>query len=81
MVKDRDFEQACLNLRKQYILKTYKLRGKNPDPSHWLKLRYQKIAKRYFPYDVYHSRTLFPGEIVQGLAKELDVYVTDLIRF
>jgi len=76
------FEEACRKILVEVRQQEYSFKGKNAVPTFWLKLKYQKIARKYFPaHKSSYGRYLFPASIVTRLAKEMDVYVTDLIRY
>lgn len=76
------FEEACRKILVEVRQQEYPFKGKKAVPTLWLQLKYQKIARKYFPaYKGDHKRYLFPASIVTRLAKEMDVYVTDLIRY
>ena len=76
-----EFEIVCKMLGIKFRTKHYKYTGKEAIPIHGLQVKYLRIAKKYIPYGKVGGRTVFAGEIIQRLAKELDVYVTDIVRF
>jgi hypothetical protein len=82
-IKKIDLTDVCKKISQEYLAKNYVYKGKNAVPTHWLKLPYQKVAIQYLPCNTDindATRILFPGEVVQRIAKELNIPVTDLIR-
>lgn len=76
------FRKTCIDVMLEVRDNKYNLKGKKACPLHWLQLPYQKIAIKYFPYQIAtHNRVLFPASIIQLIAKEMKIYVTDIIRY
>ena len=76
-----EFELVCKLLGPKFRSKNYKYTGKEAVPVHGLQVKYLRIAKKYIPHGKIGGRTVFAGEMIQKLASELDVYVTDIVRF
>ena len=76
-----EFEKVCVEIRKSVYFKEYKFTGVKACPTLFLKLEFQKIAERYFPFFIKKNRRLFPAEIIQMIPNKMDRPVTDLIRF
>ncbi len=77
MIDIEEFESVCRRLQQEYYGKNYRLGGRNADLSHKLKLRYSRIAGKYF----YSEGISYPAEIIQRIAMEMDVFMTDFIRY